>query len=95
MFAVGLMDCDAFTQSEEDRHRGREEEKNETQERESEDDGSSSRRHSIDMSKGRPDGIPPEGGPADRSLNALGKQRARCLSYGTAQPKMCPNTLTI
>lgn len=83
MFAVGLMDCAAFTQSEEDQHPPRRAEENiEVQERESEDDvGPPSRRHSMDMSKGRPEGAPIESEPTARTLDAGGEQRAAC--FGT------------
>lgn len=88
MFVVGLMDCAAFTQSEEDQHHRRREEDNlEIQEREIEDDvGPPSRRHSMDMSKGHPEGAPIESEPTARTLDAGGEQRAACFGAPLGHP---------
>ena len=84
MFAVGLMDCAAFSRSEDAQRRGREEkDNNHAQERESEDDVPRLRRHSMDMGrKGRPAGIPTESEPAAGSLNAVGESTTRLPVLG-------------
>lgn len=78
LFAVGLMDPDAFVQSEEQQRR-REEERENNAIREREIDASPERRQSIDMGTGRAAETPVEGEHAAGSLDTPGEQGMSCL----------------